>query len=112
MMITANMIKQIIKFDNSKTGTPLDKDNDAFYQIQLIKHQTMEESCSIFKKYYINKLSDLDKYYDEIITTCDTFNLKAYFEINRKSYKKVALNSLFGPSHRSTTNYKMQMLVC
>lgn len=101
-------IKQLITFDDSEIGISLDQDSDAFYQVQLIKRKkdnpTMKGDCLVFKRYQIDKLSDLDKYYDEIIMMCNTFNLRAYFEVARKSYKQVTLDSLVELSQRVANN--------
>lgn len=103
-----NALKQLIIFDDSEIGIPLDQDSDAFYQVQLIKRKkdnpTMKGDCLVFKRYQIDKLSDLDKFYDEITTLCNTFNLRAYFEVHRKSYKQVTLDSLVELSQRVANN--------
>lgn len=108
MVDNFNTIKQLITFDDSEVGISLDQDNDAFCQVQLIKRKkdnpTMKGDYSVFKRYQIDKLSDLDKYYDEIVTLCNNFNLRAYFDVSRKSYKQVTLDSLVELSQRVANN--------
>lgn len=75
-----------------------DNDEDKYYVIELIKrnkdHVSMRGNNTHFKNYYINKLSDIDKYKEEIITLCDTLGMRAYMSINYKSYERVMCNTM------------------
>lgn len=98
----------LIKYFISNNSVSLDDDNDMFYRVQLIQRKkdnpTMKGDCLVFKRYYINKLSDLDEYKDEIIKLCQMFNLRAYFDVDVKSYKQTTLNSLVELSTRVANN--------
>lgn len=75
-----------------------DNDEDKYYVIELIKrnkdHATMRGNNIHFKNYYINKLSDIDKYQQEIIMLCDMFGMRAYMSINYKSYERVMCDTM------------------
>lgn len=73
-------------------GPSFDKNDDTFFSIDLIRrgkdHPGLPAANYLFRNYHIEKISDIDKFKDEIITLCDTLKLRAYFTINRKSYRK------------------------
>lgn len=46
------------------------------------------------KDYFIHSKEHLDKVSEEIKTLCTTFNVRAYIRLNRRSYKKIALQML------------------
>lgn len=110
MIDNFEQIKQFISICDTEYPLDLyfDKDPDSFYQVQLIKRKKdnpdMKGDCLVFKRYYINKKEDLDKYKDEIILMCNTFNLRAYFMVDRKSYRQATLDSMVEIAQRVQNN--------
>lgn len=76
-------------------GQSLNDNDDIFFSIEIIRrgkdHPNMPAANYLFKNYHINKLEDLDKFQEEIISMCDILKMRAYFSINRKSYRKCLL---------------------
>ena len=74
-----------------------DKKSDSYFVIEIVRrgkdNPDMPAANYHFKNYYINKMSDIDKFQDEIIKTCDIFKMRAYFSVGRKSYHQVTLNT-------------------
>lgn len=83
--------------DNSQYILPLlnFSDEDLYYLIEIIQrkkdgNETGAESILI-KKYRFNSKEGFDKIYTEMVTICDALNARAYIRINRRSYRKTAL---------------------
>ena len=74
------------------------KAEDLYFTIEIVKrakdHKEIGSKNYHFKNYYITSIEKLDLYKDEIITLCDTFGMRAYISVNRKSFKKVALDTV------------------
>ena len=74
-----------------------DKKSDSYFVIEIVRrgkdNPDMPAANYHFKNYYINKMSDIDKFQDEIIKICDIFKMRAYFSVGRKSYHQVTLNT-------------------
>lgn len=51
-------------------------------------------SNKTIKSYYISSPEYLDRKKDEIVEMCRTFNARAYFNPNKKSFRQIALKSL------------------
>lgn len=109
-----NIIKEFIQ---SQWGDSFDKLDDLFYTIEII-HRTKDgdtiaaiprgggNRLHCIKVYYINKISDLDKYKLEIIKLCEDFNARAYFSINVKSYEHITKACMIEFANRiSIDNY-------
>jgi len=81
-------IKSILTFENS----------DDFYHLQIIKRRkenpNMKSHSSVIKEYYISSLDYLDNKRDEIISLCNYNNARACINLNKRSYNKIALNTL------------------
>lgn len=93
------MTNNIELFKNylNKFFPELNKDPDMYFVIELIRrgkdNPTLPAANYKFKTYYINTLSDIDRFEDEIIKCCDMLRLRAYFSINKKSYYQVMLDA-------------------
>lgn len=76
----------------------LDYENDFFYHIQVIKRRKenpdMKKSTSIKGTYRISSKEDFDKLKENIVNQCKFYNARAYIYLNKRSYKKVALQML------------------
>lgn len=71
---------------------------DLYFTIEIVKrakdHKEIGSNNYHFKNYYITSIEQLDFYKNEIITLCDTFGMRAYISVNKKSFKKVALDTV------------------
>lgn len=71
---------------------------DLYFTIEIVKrakdHKEIGSNNYHFKNYYITSIEKLDYYKDEIITLCETFGMRAYISVNKKSFKKVALDTV------------------
>ena len=98
------MIKDYIALRETDNGIGLkaieafDRNEDKCYVVELIRrgkdHKELPCANVHFKNYYINKISDLDKYKEEIIALCDMLKMRAYFSVNYKSYRQVLLDTV------------------
>ena len=94
-------------FDIIKPLLHFDEDGDCYY-VQLLRRASDDpkpdgnpdpkyhgnmHSRSI-KDYFIRSVEHLDDVADEIRTLCREFNVRAYIRLNRRSYKKIALQML------------------
>lgn len=82
---------KIIDFDNF--------DDDWFYQIFILKRKKddgiLKKNSSLIKSYRVSNLEYLNrKLEEEIIPLCDFFKARAMINVNMKSYRKVAFESL------------------
>lgn len=88
--------KLIKDFIQSQWGGQFDSLTDIFYTIEIIGRA--KDNANIrshkFKTYYIKNMEDFDKYENEIKLLCDTLNMRAYFSVNAKSWRKVTLNTM------------------
>ena len=75
-----------------------EKNEDKYYVVELMRrgkdNPDLPTANVHFKNYYINKVSDLDKYRDEIIFLCDNLKMRAYFSVNYKSYSQVLMDTV------------------
>lgn len=78
--------------------------NDLYYTVELIRRGKDHPDCPAanyrFKNYYIDSLSRLDRYEEEIIKLCDVLKLRAYISVNRKSYTKVLKDTVVESARR------------
>lgn len=82
---------KIIDFDNFN--------DDWFYQIFILKRKKddseLNKNSSLIKSYRVSNLEYLNrKLEEEIIPLCDFFKARAMINLNVKSYRKVAFESL------------------
>ena len=74
-----------------------DKRSDSYFTVEIVRrgkdNPDLPAANYHFKTYYINYISDLDKFKDEIIKVCDLLKMRAYITVNRKSYHQVTLNT-------------------
>jgi len=84
-------------FDLIKNNLTFEND-DEFFHTQIICRSKDNESQSKnhikIKDYYIDSLKKLNKLKPEIIKICDVLNARAYINLNKRSYKKIALQTL------------------
>ena len=82
---------KIIDFDNFN--------DDWFYQIFILKRKkddgVLKKNSSLIKSYRVSNLEYLNrKLEEEIIPLCDFFKARTMINVNMKSYRKVAFESL------------------
>lgn len=91
-------IKPYLRMKGLRENADKKKAEDLYFTIELVKrakdHKEIGSNNYHFKNYYITSIDKLDHYKDEIITLCDTFGMRAYISVNRKSFKKVALDTV------------------
>lgn len=97
-------------FDAIKNLLNFETDDD-FYHLQVIKRKKENpelgsHSC-VLNTYYVDSKDYLERRKDEIISLCKSNNARAYINLNRRSFEKIAFNVL---SHISNLllhkNYK------
>ena len=77
-----------------------DSNEDKYYTIEIIQRKKdnpnnpLIKSQHSIKVYYINRIEDLNKYREEIITLCNVFNARAYMSVNCHSYEQVTKNAM------------------
>lgn len=73
-------------------------DENAFYFLQILKRRKdnpgLEKDMIHLADYYIYSLEQFDNIKQRIIDQCDTENARAYFRLNRRDAKKVAMQVL------------------
>lgn len=88
MIDNFEQIKSLISFNSE----------DEFYHLQIIKrkkeHPELGSNSYIVKTYYLNKLEELDYYKGEIICLCNFHNARAYINLNKRSFERVAFQTL------------------
>jgi len=91
-----NIIKEFLITSCEEQEINFDKDPDIYYEIRILtRNKDFNEAGhnnDFSHTYYIFKISDIDRYKDNIITLCNVFNARAYFVIRRKSVKRLLLN--------------------
>lgn len=74
-----------------------DKQHDSFFTIEIVRrgkdNPDLPAANYHFKTYYVNRLEDINKFKEEIITICNTLKMRAYISVNRKSYHQVTLDT-------------------
>ena len=84
MVNNFELIKNFVEFDS----------DDDFYLCQLLKRrkenpEMLTDTINI-DNFYIKSKEDFDKYGERIIEICDRNRARAYFRLNRRSFKKIA----------------------
>ena len=71
---------------------------DDFYFLEIIKRRKENpqnpSNARVIKSYYIHSIEYLDKLMPEIINLCELENARAYINLNRRSFEKIALQTL------------------
>lgn len=73
-------------------------DEDVFYFLQIIKRR--KENPDMLKNeiqlqaYHITSIDQLERLEDEITDFCDYHNARAYFHLNKRSFKRIGLETL------------------
>lgn len=71
---------------------------DLYFTVEIVRrakdHKEMGSSNYHFKNYYVTSIEGLDKIKDEVITICETFGMRAYISVNRKSFRAVTMNTI------------------
>lgn len=72
--------------------------DDDFYFIQIIRRRKENPELSsnnkVTKTYYVSSIDYLNSKKEEIIELCNRTNARAYINLNRRSYHKIALQML------------------
>lgn len=88
MVNNFNIIKEILDFPN----------DDVFYFLQIIKRKKenpeMPKSEIVLSCHHITSYEYLERLENEIIGYCDSFNARAYINLNKRSFKRVGLETL------------------
>lgn len=83
-----DLIIPMLEFDNS----------DYFYYLQILQRKKENEQLGsnsrVIRNYYIKSIEHLLLRKNEIIKTCNTFNARAMFRLNRRSFEKVSFKAI------------------
>lgn len=95
-------IKSLMLFDNP---------GDDFYRIKILKRNKENPGMSRIIKtidvFYVDSLEDFEKIENQIKKSCKENNARAYFDVNKKSRKKVAFKMIsYVASQIEQENYK------
>jgi hypothetical protein len=71
---------------------------DDFYHLQVIKrkkeHPELGSNSLVIKTYYIKSKEHLNKVGPEIVALCEFHGARAYINLNRRSFEKIAFHTL------------------
>lgn len=74
------------------------RSEDDFYFCQTLQRKKdnpdFTRSTKVINMYLVDSLEKFDRYRPRIIAECNHYGARAYFNLNRRSYKKVALGVL------------------
>lgn len=88
MINNFKQIKSLLKFDSE----------DDFYFLQIIKrkkeHPEMPKSVKVVATRYIYSFDKLDELQEEIIHMCEYHNARAYINLNKRSFERLAFQTL------------------
>ena len=81
-------VKPLLVFDSK----------DDFYHLQILKRKKenpqLGSNSYVIKTYYITSIEHLDKMTPEIIDMCNSNNARAGLNLNRRSFEKIAFQTL------------------
>ena len=81
-------VKPLLVFDSK----------DDFYHLQILKRKKenpeLGSNSYVIKTYYITSIEHLDKMTPEIIDLCESNNARAGLNLNRRSFEKIAFQTL------------------
>lgn len=93
-----NRFKEFMRLPESEGG-------DAYYVIELVRRgkdcPDLPAANYHFKNYYIDSIKKYDKAQDEIRLLCRALRLRAYVSVNRKSFRRVTMDTLAEMSRRA-----------
>ncbi len=88
MINNLDTIKNILSFESE----------DDFYHLQVLKrkkeHPNLGSNSYVVKTYYISNIGYLDNKMDEIIALCMLHNARAYINLNKRSFERIAFHTL------------------
>lgn len=88
MINNLDKISSLLKFDSE----------DDFYFLEIIKRRKenpeIASNARVIKSYYVYSLEYLEKIMPEIIQLCDLENARAYINLNKRSFEKIAYQTL------------------
>ena len=88
MINNIEYIKPLLKFDST----------DDFYLLEIIQRKKenpgLSKNARIIKTYNIKSIDHLEKVIGEIILLCNCFNARAGIRLNKRSFRKTALDNL------------------
>lgn len=84
-------------FDKIKNLLHFDDSGDTFYHLQLLKrkkeHPNLGRNSICLLTRCISSIDDLEKSKDDIVGMCEVLNLRAYININARSFKVASLST-------------------
>lgn len=93
-----NRFKEFMRLPETEGG-------DAYYVIELVRRgkdcPDLSAANYHFKNYYIDSMQKYDKVQDEIRLLCRTLRLRAYVSVNRKSFRRVTMDTIAEMSRRA-----------
>ncbi len=88
MVNNLELIKPLLEF----------KSEDDFYFLQIIKrkkeHPELGSNNHVIRTYYISSINSLELKFDEIKSICDFHNARAYINLTKRSFEKIAFHTL------------------
>jgi hypothetical protein len=88
MVNNFKQIKELLEFESE----------DDFYHLQILKRKKenpeLGSNSATIKTYYLKSLEHLDKIENEIINSCNFNNARAYINLNRRSFERIAFHTL------------------
>ena len=88
MVNNFKQISDLLKFDTE----------DDFYYCQILKrkkeHAELGRNSVVVKTYYIKNIEDYSRYAPEIMMLCEHHNARAYINLNKRSFEKIAFHTL------------------
>ena len=88
MVNNTEQIRSMLQFDSE----------DTFYFLQIFKRRkdnpNMAKDMIVIANYCVNSLEHFDKLMPDVVKQCQDNNARAYFRLNRRSYRKTSLKAL------------------
>lgn len=88
MIDNIELIKPFLKFESV----------DDFYYLQILQRKKenseLGSKSRVIKNYYIKSVKELEDKYEEIKKLCIFFNARASIRLNKRSFEKIAFQSL------------------
>lgn len=88
MINNFEQIKSLLNFDSE----------DTFYHLQILKrkkeHPELGSNSYVVKTYYIKSIEHLKRVFPEIKNICDFHNARAYINLNKRSFERIAYHTL------------------
>lgn len=88
MVNNTEQIRSMLRFESE----------DTFYFLQIFKRRkdnpNMAKDMIVLANYCVKSLDHFDKLVPDIIKQCQDNNARAYFRLNRRSYRKTSLKAL------------------